>query len=181
MVGSPLSGLAFLPTILFCWICSRIRKIRGEEYRINGLTPFDVWSIDNGSYPSIEVPMHVWERIGLIAVMTLNVFGPIAFVIWYVNVNHIPLVREDINDPKVIQQGIIWCSAIILLFSVFFVWILGGFDKLMEIGEMTMKRFFCWLGKHRWSYCYGSNQAYCEYCGKAKLKDKDVRSTMIRG
>jgi hypothetical protein len=42
-------------------------------------------------------------------------------------------------------------------------------------------KILCILGKHKWSYCYGSNQAYCEYCGKAKLKDKDVKSTMIRG
>ena len=42
-------------------------------------------------------------------------------------------------------------------------------------------KILCMLGKHKWSYCYGSNQAYCERCGKAKLKDKDVKSTMIRG
>ena len=66
---------------------------------------------------------------------------------------------------------------IFFLFSLDF-W---GFDKWKETGAIIMKRILCWLGKHKWSYCYGSNQVYCEYCGKAKLKDKDVRSTMIRG
>jgi hypothetical protein len=141
MIGSPLSGLAFLPTILFCWVCSRIRKMRGEEYRINGFTPFDVWSMDNGSYPSDDVLMHIWERVGLITVMVLNVFGPIIFVIWYINVNHIPLIREDINDPEVIKQGVIWCSAIILLFSIFFLWIFGVFGKWKEtITNICSKR-----------------------------------------
>jgi hypothetical protein len=43
--------------------------------------------------------------------------------------------------------------------------------------EMKIMKILCIFGKHRWS----SNQAYCEYCGKAKFKDKEVRSTMIRG
>ena len=62
----------------------------------------------------------------------------------------------------------------------------GSFAPYVNSNEEKGKerkeiRILCVFGKHKWSYCYGSNQAYCEYCGKAKLKDKDVRSTMIRG
>lgn len=123
------NAIAFSPTMLYCWICSRIRKTRGEEYRIDGFTPFDVWSIDHGSYPPHEVPMHTWERAGLIAVMILNIFGPIIFVIWYINVNHIPLIREDINDPKVIEQGAIYFSVVGVIFLIFFLWIFGVLDS----------------------------------------------------
>jgi hypothetical protein len=61
----------------------------------------------------------------------------------------------------------------------------GSFAPYVDSDSKEKKRkeikILCMLGKHKWSYCYGSNQAYCERCGKAKLKDKDVRSTMIRG
>ena len=177
MVGTPLSGLAFLPTILFCWICSQLRKRKNKEWNISGVTFFS-WDTD---HCGDDVPMYLWEKIGFATIVFLNVFGPIVFVIWYINVNHIPLVREDIDDPKVVEQGKIYFSIVGVIFLSFFLWIFGVFGKLKDRGAMMMKKILCWLGKHRWSYCYGSNQAYCEYCGKSKLKDKDVRSTMIRG
>ena len=137
MIGSPLSGLAFLPTILFCWVCSQLRKRKDKEWNISGVTFFS-WDTDHCGK---DVPMYLWEKIGFATIAFLNIFGPIIFVIWYINVNHIPLLREDINDPKVIEQGIIGCSVIILLFSIFFLWIFGVFGKWKEtIANICSKR-----------------------------------------
>ena len=135
MIGSPLSGLAFLPTILFCWVCSQLRKRKDKEWNISGVTFFS-WDTDNCGN---DVPMYLWEKIGFTTIVLLNVFGPIGFAIWYINVNHIPLIREDINDPKVTEKGIVYFSVVGVLLLSFLLWIFGVLGKWKE----TMKIFLC--------------------------------------
>lgn len=120
------NAIAFSPTMAYCWVCHKIRQKKGEDSDLCGFTPFSKWDTEYGK----ETPMHAWEKIGLIIIMVLNIFGLPAFLIGYINVNHIPLVREDIGKPEVYTPAIIASSIGLAIILGLILWaVLGDYDK----------------------------------------------------
>jgi hypothetical protein len=108
--------------------------------------------------------------------MALNILGPIALVMWYVNVNHIPLVREDINEPAVMTQVIIATSiggALLLGFILLCIFV--SYDKnnpkCCRFGHLHRSDDVIRQGRPQ--------RIYCPRCGK-DFGEYRILSTMNR-